>query len=229
MGILFELFAVFFKLGAFTIGGGIAMLPLLQNTLIEDKKWFTKDEFVDAVAICQGLPGIIAINMATYVGYKKKGLAGSLISTLGVTLPSFVLILIIANGISAIGDNRYVLGAMAALRASALGLVIVAIIQLAPSAIKDKRTVFAAVLAFVLIAVLNVNTAYVILLFIILGIGATIIDGRKAASPEAASNENREGPQNSAAAAEGAEPGPKPDEIRPERETGKSGGGEQND
>lgn len=179
MNVLIELFIVFFKLGAFTIGGGIAMLPLLQNTLIEDKKWFTKDEFMDAVAICQGLPGVIAINMATYVGYKKKGLAGSLISTLGVTLPSFVLILIIANGISAIGDNRYILGAMAALRASALGLVIVAIIQLAPSAIKDKWTLGAAALAFVLIAVLNVNTAYVILLFIILGIAATFMNGRK--------------------------------------------------
>ncbi len=195
MSILFELFTVFFKLGAFTIGGGIAMLPLLQNTLIEDKKWFTKDEFMDAVAICQGLPGVIAINMATYVGYKKKGLAGSLISTLGVTLPSFVLILIIANGISAIGDNRYILGAMAALRASALGLVIVAIIQLAPSAIKDKWTLGAVALAFVLIAVLNVNTAYVILLFIILGIGATFMNGRKlsAAADKNGSEETREG------------------------------------
>lgn len=185
MGILTELFIVFFKLGAFTIGGGIAMLPLLQNTLIEEKKWFTKEEFVDAVAICQGLPGVIAINMATYVGYKKKGLAGSLVSTIGVTLPSFVLILIIAHGISAIGNNPYVLGAMAALRAAALGLVVVAIIQLAPSAIKNRWAMAAAALAFILIALLNVNTAYVILLFIILGIAATIINERKIANAEA--------------------------------------------
>ena len=186
MGILTELFIVFFKLGAFTIGGGIAMLPLLQNTLIEEKKWFTKEEFIDAVAICQGLPGVIAINMATYVGYKKKGLAGSLVSTIGVTLPSFVLILIIAHGISAIGNNPYVLGAMAALRAAALGLVVVAIIQLAPSAIKNKWAMAAAALAFVLIALFNVNKAYVILLFIILGIAATIIIERKIAAAESA-------------------------------------------
>ena len=160
------------------------MLPLLQNTLIEEKKWFTKEEFIDAVAICQGLPGVIAINMATYVGYKKKGLAGSLVSTIGVTLPSFVLILIIAHGISAIGNNPYVLGAMAALRAAALGLVVVAIIQLAPSAIKNKWAMAAAALAFVLIALFNVNTAYVILLFIILGIAATIINERKIAAAE---------------------------------------------
>lgn len=182
MSVLIELFIVFFKLGAFTIGGGIAMLPLLQNTLIEEKKWFTKDEFVDTVAVCQSLPGIIAINMATYVGYKKKGLAGSLISTLGVVMPSFVLILIIARGITAMGNNPYAMGAMAGLRAAALGLVVVAVIQLAPAAIKNKWAAAAAALSFVLIAVLNINTAYVILLFIVLGIASTMIGSEKAAS-----------------------------------------------
>ena len=87
MSTLVELFIVFFKLGAFTIGGGIAMLPLLQNSLIHEKKWFTEEEFVDAVAICQGLPGIIAVNMATYVGYKKRGLLGSAVSTFAVVMP----------------------------------------------------------------------------------------------------------------------------------------------
>ena len=81
MNVLLELFILFFKLGAFTIGGGIAMLPLLRNTLVEEKKWFDEEEFVDIVSVCQSLPGVVAINMATYVGYKKKGLAGSLIST----------------------------------------------------------------------------------------------------------------------------------------------------
>ena len=169
MSTLIELFIVFFKLGAFTIGGGIAMLPLLQNAMINDKKWFSKEEFMDIVAVCQSLPGVIAINMATFVGYKKKGLIGSIVATLGVTLPSFVLILLIAHGIATLGDNPALMGAMAALRAAALGMVLVAIIQLAPAAIKNKWAIGAAVLAFVLITVLNVNTAYVIPLFIILG------------------------------------------------------------
>lgn len=181
MSILWELFVVFFKLGAFTIGGGIAMLPLLQNTLINEKKWFTKEEFVDIVAVCQSLPGVVAINMATYVGYKKKGLPGSIVSTFGVTVPSFVMILIIARFISSLGDNRIAMGAMAGLRAAALGLVAVAIIQLAPAAIKSKRAMLAAALAFVLIGILNVNTAYVILLFMVLGIASTMADSRKAA------------------------------------------------
>ncbi|MBR0307898.1 MAG: chromate transporter [Mogibacterium sp.] len=194
MNELIELFIVFFKLGAFTIGGGIAMLPLLQNTLIEEKKWFTKEEFVDIVAVCQSLPGIVAINMATYVGYKKKGLIGSIISTLGVTIPSFVLILIIAHGITSLGDNSIVMGAMAGLRAAALGLVVVAIIQLAPAAVRNKWALAAAVLAFVLIAVFNINTAYVILLFLVLGIAASYIGGHKAASASKADAGSTETP-----------------------------------
>ncbi len=182
MNVLMELFVVFFKLGAFTIGGGIAMLPLLQNTLINEKKWFTKEEFMDIVAVCQSLPGVVAINMATYVGYKKKGLAGSIVSTFGVTIPSFIMILIIAKFITSMGDNGILMGAMAGLRAAALGLVAVAIIQLAPAAIKSKWALLAATLAFVLIGILNVNTAYVILLFMLLGIAGTMIGSRRAAA-----------------------------------------------
>ena len=182
MNILAELFWVFFKLGAFTVGGGIAMLPLLQNSLIHEKKWFTEEEFVDAVAVCQGLPGVIAVNMATYVGYKKKGLAGSVVSTFAVVTPSFVMILIIARFLSAISDNPYVQGAMAGFRVAALGLVVVAVIQLAPKVIKDKWTAGAAVQAFVLIAVFNINTAYVILLFIALGLAFSFAGGSRAAA-----------------------------------------------
>ena len=181
MNILFELFIVFFKLGAFTIGGGIAMLPLLQNTLIDEKKWFTKEEFMDTVAVCQSLPGVVAINMATYVGYKKKGLAGSLVSTFGVVIPSFIMILIIAKFITSLGDNGVLMGAMAGLRAAALGMVAVAMIQLMPAAIKNKWALLAAATAFVLIAVLRVNTAYVILLFAALGIAVTFAGSRRVA------------------------------------------------
>ena len=187
MNTLLELFIVFFKLGAFTIGGGIAMLPLLQNTLTEEKKWFTREEFVDIVAVCQSLPGVVAINMATYVGYKKKGLIGSIVSTLGVTIPSFVLILIIARGITALGDSGVVMGAMAGLRAAALGMVAVALIQLAPSALENEWAILAALTAFILIAVLKVNTAYVILLFAVLGVTVTLINSRRAV--EAAAGE----------------------------------------
>lgn len=74
------------------------MIPILSDIMVKDKKWFTEDEMIDIIAICQGLPGVIAINMATYVGFKKRKLLGSFVATLGVILPSFVIIVIIAKG-----------------------------------------------------------------------------------------------------------------------------------
>ena len=190
MGELLELFIIFFKLGAFTIGGGIAMLPLLQHSMTVEKKWYSTDEFVDIIAVCQSLPGVVAINMATFVGYKKKGLIGSIVATFGVVLPSFVMILLIATFITNMGDNVYLSGAMAGLRAAALGLIAVSIIQLSSAVFKNKWTVAAAVLSFVLIAVIGINTADVILLFLLLGVAAAFIGGKGAR--EAAAAEERE-------------------------------------
>jgi chromate transporter len=129
--------------------------------------------------------------MATYVGYKKKGFIGSLVSTFGVVLPSFVMILLIATFISNLSENPYIAGAMAGLRAAALGLVVVAVIQMGSVVFKGGWTIAAAALSFVLIAVLNINTAYVILLFIIIGVSTALIGermkaGKTAADPDAA-------------------------------------------
>ena len=189
MSILMELFLLFLKLGAFTIGGGVAMIPLLQHSLTEDKKWFSTEEIVDIIAVCQSLPGVIAINMATYVGYKKKGFIGSVVATVGVTLPSFVMILLIAAFISNLGDNPVVNGAMAGLRAAALGLVLVAIIQMSSVVFKGIYPVAIALLAFVLIAVFNINTAYVILLCMIIGIASTAIGGKGKSESDAAAKD----------------------------------------
>lgn len=155
------------------------MLPLLQDILIKEKKWFTEEEFLDTVAVTQSLPGVIAINIATYVGYKKRGFLGSLVSTIGVTLPSFVLILLMASGISAIGDSSVVKGAMSALRATALGLIIVAVIRLVPAAIKSKWGVLAAIASFVMIVVFDINTAIVILIFLVLGIASALVNNKR--------------------------------------------------
>ena len=113
------------------------MIPILSNIMVNDKKWFTEDEMIDIIAICQGLPGVIAINMATYVGFKKRGLIGSFVATFGVILPSFVIIAIIARGMNFIDGNPYVQGALGGLRAAALGLIIIAVYQVAKGVIKD--------------------------------------------------------------------------------------------
>ena len=177
--LMLELFIVFFKLGAFTIGGGIAMLPLLQNELIYSKKWFTEDEFLDAVAVCQGLPGVVAINMATYVGNRRHGVLGSLIATIGVILPSFLIILAIATGLAAFGDNHLIQGAMAGFRAAALGLVLVSVFQLGNVVFKNKQNIIPAVLAFALIVICHVDTALVILIYLVAGVIQAMIGGKK--------------------------------------------------
>ena len=91
-----ELFWTFFKIGAFTFGGGYAMVALLQNEFVEEKKWVTKEEFLDMVAIAESTPGPVAVNSATYIGYKIEGAAGAAASTVAVCLPSFAVIYLIS-------------------------------------------------------------------------------------------------------------------------------------
>ena len=90
------LFLSFFKIGAFTFGGGYAMLSLLENEFVEKKKWLTKDEFLDMIAIAESTPGPVAINSATFIGNKTAGVLGATLSTLGVVLPSFIIIYVIS-------------------------------------------------------------------------------------------------------------------------------------
>lgn len=94
--LLLTLFLNFFKIGAFTFGGGYAMLSLLENEFVSKRGWLTKDEFLDMLAIAESTPGPIAINSATYIGYKTAGVVGSVCATLGVVLPSFIIIYIIS-------------------------------------------------------------------------------------------------------------------------------------
>lgn len=94
--LVLTLFLNFFKIGAFTFGGGYAMLSLLENEFVAKRGWLTKDEFLDMVAIAESTPGPVAINSATFIGYKKAGVIGSACATLGVVLPSFIIIYIIS-------------------------------------------------------------------------------------------------------------------------------------
>ena len=91
-----ELFGTFFKIGAFTFGGGYAMVALLEHEFVEEKRWLTREEFLDMVAIAESTPGPVAVNSATYIGYKLAGVAGAAASTLAVCLPSFGVIYLIS-------------------------------------------------------------------------------------------------------------------------------------
>lgn len=176
---MLELFLVFFKMGLFTIGGGIAMIPILRQAMVEDKKWFDDEEMLDIITVCQSLPGVIAINMATFVGFKRRKFLGSLVATFGVILPSFVIIIFIAMGLNFIKDNPYVLGAMGGLRAAATGMVAYATYTIGKVAIKDDESAILAVSAFILMAFMHISIMVIISMLIILGVIKTYLNIKK--------------------------------------------------
>lgn len=127
---VFHLFATMFKIGAFTFGGGYAMLALLENEFVEKKKWITKEEFLDMVAISESTPGPIAINSATYIGYKRAGILGSAGATLGVVLPSFIIIYAISLFFDAFLSLEYVAYAFRGIQACVVYLILSAGIKM---------------------------------------------------------------------------------------------------
>jgi len=137
-----DLFFTFFKIGLFTIGGGYAMIPLLQNELVA-KGWATLEEIINFIAISESTPGPFAINMSTFVGVKMGGILGSVLTTLGVVLPSFIIIIIIAKYFYSFKDNFYVQGAMDGLRPAVIGLLCSSVLSIfMNNFILDKSIIF---------------------------------------------------------------------------------------
>ena len=128
--IFLELFWTFFKIGAFTFGGGYAMLPLIQQAVL-DHNWMEAEQLVNFIAVSESTPGPFAINMATYIGTEKGGLFGALCATFGVVLPSFAVILLVATFFDKFKSNRIVKGCMSGLKPAVVGLIGSAILSVA--------------------------------------------------------------------------------------------------
>ena len=137
---LIELFFIFAKIGGFTFGGGYAMLPILQKEIVEKRGWATDEELTDYYAIGQCTPGIIAVNTATFIGYKFKGILGGILATLGVVAPSIVIISIIAAFIQNFSDIIWVQQAFAGIRVCVCILILNAVIKLFKKSVIDKST-----------------------------------------------------------------------------------------
>lgn len=174
-----QLFWSFFKLGLFTIGGGMAMVPLIQGIVVDEKHWMTEDEAVDCIAVSQGLPGVIAINMATYIGHQKKGIGGALAATTGVILPSFVIIIAIVKLLAGIGDSSYVQGALVGIKAAATGLIAFSAYKLGRQVLKNPFQWVLALTSFGLIAGLSVSAVWAIVGGIIAGLIYTAVAEKK--------------------------------------------------
>ena len=129
MMLFLELFLTFFKIGAFTFGGGYAMLPLVQAAVIE-KGWLSETQIVDFIAVSESTPGPFAINIATYVGSQMGGVLGAFLCTLGVVLPSFIIILLVAKFFEKFKNSKTVSGCMSGLKPAVIGLISSAVISI---------------------------------------------------------------------------------------------------
>lgn len=174
-----QLFWAFFKLGLFTIGGGMAMIPLIQGVVVDQKKWMTEEEAVDCIAVSQGLPGVIAINMATYIGQKKRGALGAVSATVGVILPSFIIIILIVKLLGTISDSAAVTGALKGIKAAATGLIAFSAYKVGKKVLTGPFQWILALAAFAAITFLSVNAVWTIIAGIICGLIYTQVKTRK--------------------------------------------------
>jgi len=167
---LLNLFLTFFKIGLTTFGGGYAMLPILEREIVKNKKWATNEELANYYAIGQCTPGIISVNTATFIGYKRKGILGGIISTLGIVSPSILIILLIANLISNFIDFPITKHIFAGINISVSALIISAVIKLWKNSIVDKTTFFIFLTLFILSILFNISPVIIIILSGLLGL-----------------------------------------------------------
>ncbi len=160
---LLDLFFVFFKVGLCTFGGGIAMLPILETELVEKRGWVTSEELIDWFAIGQSTPGIIAVNVATFAGYKRAGVVGGCVGTFGMVCPSIIIITVIAFFISNFADIIWVQKALTGINVAVAAILTSAVYKFSKKSVKNVFGFCLLVISFILIFVFNVNTIYIIL------------------------------------------------------------------
>ena len=152
---LLDIFLTFFKIGSFTIGGGYAMLPIIQKEVVENKKWLSDEEFLDSIAVTNSLPGPLATNCATFVGFKTAGFAGAISAVLGAIMPSFLIILVIAIFFGSIKDNRIVEYVFAGIRPAVVALIVYALVKLVKSMGVNLVNISISLAVLLLILLLN--------------------------------------------------------------------------
>ncbi len=158
-----ELVVSFFKIGIMTFGGGYAMLPMLQRELVENRKWVTEEEILNYFAIGQCTPGVIAVNTATFVGYKRCKIPGAIFATIGVVLPSMIIITVIAAVLSNFAHIPAVQHAFAGIRIAVSALIVASVIKLIKTNVKSIAQIIIAVAAFVLVAVFGQNPVFAVI------------------------------------------------------------------
>ena len=176
--IYWQMFITFVRIGAFTIGGGYAMIPLIQREVVQVRKWMSPKEFIDMLALAQSAPGVIAINTAIFIGYKLKGVRGSIVTALGCALPSFVIILLIAMVFTNFKDSPVVERIFKGIRPAVVALIAAPLYNMAKAAGVTWKTLFIPVIAALLIWGLNISPVWVVVAAIAGGIIVGILRTR---------------------------------------------------
>ena len=176
---LWQLFLTFFKIGAFTFGGGYAMIPLIQREAVERRHWVSDEDILEIIAIAESTPGPIAINAATFVGYKTRGFWGAFCATFGVVLPSFVIITLISFVLQEFESLRVVKYAFFGIRAGVLALILKALWSMFQKSPRGVVSYAVMALAFVLVAVLKADVIVVIALCAALGLVSSLLAERR--------------------------------------------------
>lgn len=178
--LFWQLFVCFFKIGAFTLGGGYAMLPLIQQEIVDKRKWINSDEFLELLALAQSAPGPIAVNTAVFVGYKIMGMAGVLATVIGSILPSFVIILIIAMYLKDFRKYDRVEAAFKALRPAVVALILVPVINNSKKFEKSAVPYSIAIISAILVANFGISPIYIIIASAFLGLCIGLIKQKRA-------------------------------------------------
>ena len=172
---LWQLFAVFFRTGLFTFGGGYAMIAILQEELVNNRKWITNNDMLDMIVVAESTPGVIAVNTATSIGYKQRGILGAIVATLGVILPSFLIISVLSYVISAFQSNVWYQSAFKGIQACVTVLVVNAFTKMFKQIEQDAYNYIALVVAFAVATFTNLNVIFLILCGALCGLLITII------------------------------------------------------
>jgi chromate transporter len=162
----------FFKMGCITFGGGYAMLPIIERELVQRKGWASMDEVTDYFAIGQVTPGIIAVNVSTFIGFKKKGIPGGILATLGFVLPSLIIISLIAAFLKNFSPLPLIQHAFGGIRVAVGALILDAVIKLFKGAVKDRKALTICIAAFVLSVIFSASP---VLLVISAGLGGFLL------------------------------------------------------
>ena len=163
MNIYFEAFKIFFKIGAFTIGGGYAMVPLIEHEIVDKHKWLSREDFVDLLAISQSAPGILAVNIAIFIGYRLRGIRGSIVTALGTVMPSFLIILAIALFFHNYQDNAVVEKIFKGIRPAVVALIAAPTFKMAKSAKITRYNIWIPIVSALLIWLLGFSPIWIII------------------------------------------------------------------